>query len=181
MAFYRLSMRNSMERATFAGGCFWCLQYDLDSLPGVVSTDCGYAGGSSINPTYEEVCSGTTGHVEAVQIYFDPQKITFDALLTFFWEHIDPTKRDGQFSDNGSQYQPMIFYHNEEQRKAAEHSKQKLEKARKDLPIRVEIHPLSSFYKAEEYHQKFSEKNPLRYYSYHAACGRKERLKELWG
>jgi len=166
--------------ATFAAGCFWCIQNDLDKIEGVIKTTVGYTGGEAADPSYEDVCSGTTGHVEALQIEFDPEKISYGALLQHFWENVDPTRDDGQFCDQGTQYRPLIFYHEEEQRKIAEESKRSLIEKRPDLSIHVEILPIGIFYPAEEYHQKYYEKNPIRYKFYRFNCGRDKRLKEIW-
>lgn len=170
------------ERATFAGGCFWCMEAPFDRLVGVVSVTVGYTGGHTKNPTYEEVSAGGSGHVEAVQIIFDPAKISYEKLLQIFWHNIDPTTRNRQFCDVGSQYRSAIFYHGEVQRKAAEASKLALEKTNPlREPIVTEIVPASTFYPAEEYHQHFYKKNPIRYRFYRQGCGRDKRLKELWG
>ncbi len=172
----------SSELATFAGGCFWCMEHPYDELDGVVSTTSGYSGGSTQNPTYEEVSAGKTGHTEVVQIRYDPAKVSYDTLLEVFWRNIDPTTSDRQFCDKGSQYRPAIFYHNEEQRRLAEASKQKLAKEKSfSEPIVTEITSLAEFYPAEDYHQDYYRKNPLRYNFYRYSCGRDERLEELWG
>lgn len=173
---------SSTARATFAGGCFWCMEPPFDELKGVVSTTSGYTGGTVVDPTYEEVSSGTTGHAEAIQIEYDPAKISYSELLTVFWHNIDPTTADRQFCDKGTQYRPAIFYYNEEQRRLAEQSKRDLEASKPfDGPILTEISPAGEFYPAEEYHQDFYLKNPLRYQWYTYFCGRKDRLEELWG
>jgi peptide-methionine (S)-S-oxide reductase len=168
--------------ATFAGGCFWCMEPPYDKLPGVDATISGYTGGTKANPTYEEVSSGTTGHAEAVQVVYDPKKITYEKLLEVFWVNIDPTVRNRQFCDSGSQYRTAIFYHDAEQRKAAESSKAALEKSKPfKPPIVTEIVMAGPFYPAEDYHQDYYLKNPLRYQLYRSGCGRDARLKELWG
>jgi peptide-methionine (S)-S-oxide reductase len=170
------------EKAIFAGGCFWCMEPPFDKLEGVISVTSGYTGGHKENPTYEEVSAGTTGHAEAVQIVFDPAKITYARLLDVFWHNIDPTVQNQQFCDVGTQYRSAIFYLTEEQRRLAEESKRALEKSgRFKGPIYTEIVPVSRFYPAEEYHQKYYKKNPMRYHFYRYNCGRDERLKELWG
>ena len=170
------------EKAIFAGGCFWCMEPPFDKLEGVISVTSGYTGGHKENPTYEEVSAGTTGHAEAVQIVFDPAKITYARLLDVFWHNIDPTVQNQQFCDVGTQYRSAIFYLTEEQRRLAEESKRALEKSgRFKGPIYTEIVPASRFYPAEEYHQKYYKKNPIRYHFYRYNCGRDERLKELWG
>jgi peptide methionine sulfoxide reductase msrA/msrB len=168
--------------ATFAGGCFWCLQPPFEQLPGVITTTVGYTGGHTEHPTYEQVSAGDTGHAESVQIVYDPQKITYDQLLDVFWHNVDPLTADAQFCDHGSQYRSAIFVHDEAQRRAAEDSKKRLqESGRFDRPIVTQIVPASEFYPAEEYHQKYHEKNPVRYKYYRWNCGRDQRLQALWG
>jgi peptide methionine sulfoxide reductase msrA/msrB len=170
------------ETATFAGGCFWCTQADFEKVPGVVKVVAGYTGGHKENPTYEEASSGTTGHVEAVQVYYDPAKITYEELLNWFWRHIDPTDPSGQFVDRGSQYRSVIFYHNEEQKRLAERSRDALTKSGKfDKPIVTEIIKFTKFYEAEDYHQDYYKKNPLRYKYYRYASGRDQFLEKVWG
>jgi peptide methionine sulfoxide reductase msrA/msrB len=170
------------EIATFAGGCFWCTEADFEKLPGVVKVISGYTGGQKENPTYQEVSAGKTGHVEAVQVYYDPSKVTYANLLDFFWRHIDPTDPDGQFVDRGSQYRGVIFYHNEEQKSLAEKSKEELHKSGKfDKPIVTEIIRFTKFYEAEEYHQDYYKKNPLRYKYYRHGSGRDQFLDKVWG
>lgn len=177
-----LSASAATEKATFAGGCFWCMEPPFDKLSGVISVTSGYTGGQTVNPTYEQVSSGTTGHTEAVQIEFDPARISYARLLDIFWRNIDPTVRNRQFCDIGSQYRSGIFYHSDEQRKAALQSKATLDKNKPFRePIVTEITPAGAFYAAEEYHQKYYKKNPLRYKYYRNGCGRDRRLKELWG
>jgi len=173
----------ALETATFAGGCFWCMEPAFDSLEGVKSVTPGYTGGTKQNPTYEEVSSGTTGHAESVRIVYDPAKISYSRLLDVFWHNIDPLAKDRQFCDTGAQYRSAIFYHNEEQKKLALESKAALEKSErfKGKTIYTEIVPASTFYPAEEYHQKYYKKNPVRYNFYRFSCGRDERLKEVWG
>jgi peptide-methionine (S)-S-oxide reductase len=171
-----------LEEAIFAGGCFWCMEAPFDKLPGVVSVTPGYTGGNTRNPTYKEVSAGGTGHAEAVQIVFDPARITYASLLTVFWHNIDPTVTDRQFCDVGHQYRAVIFYRGEEQRKAALQSKAMLDKNRPFLePVVTEMAPAAEFYPAEEYHQHYYKKNPLWYGYYRSSCGREGRLKELWG
>jgi methionine-S-sulfoxide reductase len=170
------------ETATFAGGCFWCMQPPFDKLDGVISVTVGYTGGSEKNPTYEQVSAGKTGHVEAIEILFDPSNISYSALLDVFWRNIDPTQPDGQFVDRGRQYRSAIFYQNEEQRRLAEASKEVLEKT--DIfraNIVTEILPAGPFYPAEEYHQDYYEKNPLRYKYYRSGSGRDKYLEKQWG
>ncbi len=170
------------EKATFAGGCFWCMQPPFDKLPGVISTTVGYAGGKKNNPTYEEVCSGATGHTESIEVTFDPSQVSYNGILDVFWHNIDPTTLNKQFADTGTQYRTAIFYHNEEQKKLAEASKEKLDKSGVfGQPIVTEITPVSRFYPAEEYHQKYYEKNPVRYKFYRFGSGRDAYLKKVWG
>jgi methionine-S-sulfoxide reductase len=170
-----------LEKATFAGGCFWCMQAIFDKVKGVVSTNVGYTGGHKEHPTYEEVCSGKTGHTEAIEILYDPSQVTYEELLDIFWKNIEPTMLNRQFVDFGTQYRTAIFYHNEEQKRFAEASKEKLERSGKFYkPIVTEIKPASTFYKAEEYHQQYYKKNPIRYEFYEAHSGRNQHLKTIW-
>ncbi len=168
-------------KATFAGGCFWCLESDFEKVDGVLEVISGYTGGHKENPTYEEVSSGRTGHVEAVQVIYDPAKVTYEALLEIFWRHIDPTDPGGQFVDRGSQYRTAIFYENDDQKRLAEASRRKLqESGRFSKPIVTEILPLGKFYEAEDYHQDFYQKSPVRYHFYRASSGRDAFLKSVW-
>jgi len=168
--------------ATFAGGCFWCMEPPYDKLPGVTATISGYTGGRKVNPTYQEVSSGTTGHAEAVAVIYDPTKVTYEKLLEVFWVNIDPTVKDRQFCDGGNQYRTAIFYHDEAQRKAAEKSRAALEKSKPfKEPIVTPIEMAGTFYPAEDYHQDYYQKNPVRYQLYRSGCGRDARLKQLWG
>jgi len=172
------------ERATaiFAGGCFWCEEAAFEDVPGVISVTSGYTGGQKVNPTYEEVSEGGTGHAESVEVLYDPTKISYEKLLDIFWHNVDPFTKDAQFCDHGSQYRSAIFYKGEAQRKAAEDSKAKLEGDPKFKgKIVTEIVPASTFYRAEEYHQDYYKKNPVRYRYYRFGCGRDARLKEIWG
>ncbi|WP_017755192.1 peptide-methionine (R)-S-oxide reductase MsrB [Calidifontibacillus oryziterrae] len=170
------------ELATFAGGCFWCMVSPFDELPGIISVTSGYTGGYKENPTYEEVCSHTTGHYEAVQIIFDPQLFSYKKLLDIFWRQIDPTDEGGQFYDRGLSYQTAIFYHNETQKLIAEQSKKQLEESgRFSKPIVTEILPAKPFYPAEEYHQNYYKKNSFRYHLYKKGSGRENFLKKHWG
>ena len=175
------AMSEQTAIATFAGGCFWCLEPPYDKLDGVISTTSGYTGGHLENPTYEQVSSGATGHAEAIQIEYDPARISYAQLLEVFWRNIDPTVKDAQFCDHGSQYRSAIFYHDDEQRRLAEESKQALVDSKKFPAVYTEIEPLTTFYPAEDYHQDYYRKNPLRYKFYRYSCGRDQRLKELWG
>jgi peptide-methionine (S)-S-oxide reductase len=172
----------SLEKATFAGGCFWCMEPPYDVLPGVVSTISGYMGGSKVNPTYEEVSRGTTGHTEVVQVTYDPSKVTYEKLLEVFWVNIDPTVKDRQFCDAGSQYRTGIFFHSPAQRQAAEASKAALEKSKPfKAAIVTPVEMAGPFYPAEDYHQNYYVKQPVKYKFYRNGCGRDTRLKELWG
>jgi peptide-methionine (S)-S-oxide reductase len=168
--------------ATFAGGCFWCLEEALEPLPGVISVVSGYTDGRTKSPTYELVSSGMTGHTEAVEVKFDPSKITYEKLLDAFWLNHDPTTVDRQFCDGGTQYRPGIYWHNEEQKRLAEASKAKYEKLKTfKQPILTPIVKASQFWPAEDYHQDYYKKNPVRYKFYSNGCGRYSRLDELWG
>ena len=168
--------------ATFAGGCFWCMEPPYDKLPGVAATISGYMGGRTPNPTYQDVTSGTTGHAEVVQVVYDPKKVSYEKLLEVFWVNVDPTVKDRQFCDTGSQYRTAIFFHDEAQRKAAEASKAALEKSKpfKDALV-TPIVMASAFHPAEDYHQDYYVKNPVRYNLYRNGCGRDARLRQLWG
>ncbi len=171
-----------VEKATFAGGCFWCMEHPFDELPGVISVTSGYTGGRKKKPTYEEVSAGGTGHAESVQVVYDPSRIDYEKLLTVYWRNVDPTTKNRQFCDAGDQYRSAIFFHTEEQRRLAVQSKEALEKSKRFREHLVtEITPASEFYPAEEYHRQYYKKNPLRYSYYRASCGRDRRLKELWG
>jgi peptide-methionine (S)-S-oxide reductase len=173
---------DSPATATFAGGCFWCMEPPFEHLPGVLKTRVGYTGGQKRNPTYEEVSAGGTGHAEAVQLTYDPTKITYEQLLDVFWHNVDPVTRDAQFCDHGRQYRSAIFYADDTQRRLAEESKQKLQSSAKlPGPIVTEIVAASEFWPGEEYHQRYHEKNPIKYRYYRWGCGRDARLRELWG
>ena len=168
--------------AVFAGGCFWCTEADFDKLSGVLETTSGYIGGSIENPTYEEVSSGRSGHIEAVQVRFDPRQTSYAKLLEAFWPTIDPVNGNGQFCDNGPQYRSAIFYLDAEQQRLAEASKTALAASgRLQQPIATVIQAATTFYAAEDYHQDYHTKNPLRYRYYRHGCGRDQRLQELWG
>ena len=167
--------------ATFAGGCFWCVEADFDKVPGVLSTTSGYTGGKLDNPNYNQVSAGGTGHAEAVEIAFDPSKVSYQKLLEVFWRNHDPLAKDRQFCDRGDQYRPAIFYHDEEQRKLAEASKKSVQEKFAPRAVQTEIAKAGTFYKAEDYHQDYYEKNPVRYKFYRFNCGRDQRLEELWG
>lgn len=175
-------MAANYEKATFAGGCFWCMERPFDEIPGVISVTSGYTGGHKKNPTYEEVTAGRTGHAESVQVVYDPAKVAYDKLLNVFWHNIDPTTKDRQFCDYGNQYRSAIFYHSAEQQRLALQSKAQLEKIKTfKEPVVTELVQATEFYPAEEYHQKYYKKNPIRYKFYRTNCGRDRRLKELWG
>jgi peptide-methionine (S)-S-oxide reductase len=170
------------EAAIFAGGCFWCMEPPYDVLPGVFSTTSGYTAGRTKKPTYEEVSAGRTGHTEAVRVIYDPSKVSYAKLLEVFWRNIDPTVKDRQFCDHGSQYRSGIYYLTPEQKRLAEESKAKLDKSKPfKEPIVTEILAASEFWPAEEYHQDYYKKNPVRYKFYRTGCGRDARLEELWG
>lgn len=173
---------DNLEKATFAGGCFWCMQSPFEKLDGVISTSVGYTGGDKENPTYQDVSAGGTGHAEAIEILFDPARVTYSELLVLFWENIDPTTPNQQFADVGSQYRTAIFYHTDEQKELSDASKEMLEKSgRYEKPIVTEITAASVFYKAEEYHQMYYQKNPIRYQYYRSGSGRDPYLKKIWG
>lgn len=166
--------------ATFAAGCFWCVEEAFDKVDGVVSTTSGYTGGRTPNPTYEQVSAGDTGHTEAVQVTYDPSKVSYETLLRTFWQNVDAVDAGGQFCDRGSQYRSGIYVHSQEQRQQAEASKTQIA-ARLGKRIATEIVGAGPFYKAEEYHQDYYKKNPVRYKFYKWNCGRAQRLEELWG
>ena len=171
-----------LEKAAFAGGCFWCMQGPYDALPGVVSTAVGYTGGEKANPTYHEVGAGGTGHMESIEIVFDPKKVSYEKLLDVFWHNVDPTNPYGQFCDNGTSYRTAIFFENDAQRAAAEASKKAIAASGVlKKPIVTEIVKAGVFWRAEEYHQSYYKKNPIRYNFYRSGCGRDARLKEIWG
>jgi len=176
------ALPKNREKATFAGGCFWCMEPPFEKLAGVDAVVSGYTGGQTVNPTYEEVSSGRTGHAEAVEVLYDPAQITYTELLDVFWRNIDPTTRDRQFVDTGSQYRTAIFYHNDEQKRLAEDSKKKLDAlGRFGKPIVTEIVPAGKFYAAEEYHQDYYKKSSTRYKFYRFNSGRDQYLERIWG
>jgi peptide-methionine (S)-S-oxide reductase len=172
----------STAKAIFAGGCFWCVESDLDKVPGVLSTTSGYTGGKTVKPTYEQVSMHTTGHAEAVEVVYDPAKVSYARLVEYFWRTIDPTVKDQQFCDHGSPYRSAIFAQDAAQLKIAQDSRAALDKTKPfKEPIVTEIVLASTFYPAEEYHQNYYQKNPLRYKYYRTSCGRDARIKQLWG
>ena len=174
--------RSTSAKAIFAGGCFWCMEEAFEEVPGVLSVTSGYIGGRVPNPTYDQVSAGKTGHTEAIEVLYDPARVSYSTLLEVFWHNIDPLTPNAQFCDHGSQYRAGIFYHNAEQQKLADTSKQALiDSQRFKTPIVTEITMATMFYPAEEYHQDYYKKNPLRYKFYKYNCGRAQRLKELWG
>ena len=172
----------STGRAIFAGGCFWCMEAPFEKLDGVSEVISGYTGGTQLNPTYQEVSAGGTGHAEAVEVLYDPQLVSYEKLLEVFWRQIDTTDADGQFVDRGDQYRSGIFYLNEGQKQLAEKSKQQLAKTgRFNKPIVTEITAAGKFYPAEEYHQDYHSKNPIRYWYYRGGSGRDDYLDKVWG
>ena len=173
---------NQQAKATFAGGCFWCMEEAFEKVEGVVSVVSGYTGGQVENPTYEQVSAGSTGHTESIEVTYDPSQVTFPQLLEVFWRNVDPTTPNAQFCDHGNQYRSAVFYHDENQKQLVAASKKKIE-GTKSFPdsIVTEIAPASVFYPAEEYHQDFYTKNPIRYKYYKWSCGRAQRLEQLWG
>jgi peptide-methionine (S)-S-oxide reductase len=170
----------TVEKATFAGGCFWCMEPPFDKVEGVITTTSGYTGGKVSNPSYKQVSAGKTGHAESVEVKYDPKKVTYQQLLDIFWKNIDPTVKNRQFCDVGNQYRTAIFYHDDEQKQLAEASLQKIKQKLK-TNIFTEIVAAPQFYPAEDYHQDYYLKNPLRYKYYRFACGRDQRLSEIWG
>ncbi len=170
-----------MKTAIFAGGCFWCIEADFEKLPGVLGAESGYTAGQTVNPTYQQVSAGTTGHTEAVRVTYDGQKVSYQQLVDYFWRHIDPTVKNRQFCDVGSQYRSGIYWQNEAERKVAESSRDTLLATGKLPRIETEIAQASTFYPAEEYHQDYYKKNPLRYAYYRHGCGRDARVQQIWG
>jgi len=170
-----------VRTAIFAGGCFWCIEADFEKLPGVLAAESGYTGGRTANPSYEQVSAGNTGHTEAIRVSYDPQRVSYPQLLDYFWRHIDPTVRNRQFCDVGTQYRSGIYWQNEAERKAAESSRDALLASGKLPHIETEIVAAATFYPAEEYHQDYYKKNPIRYAYYRQGCGRDARVKQIWG
>ncbi|MFN7836217.1 MAG: peptide-methionine (S)-S-oxide reductase MsrA [Burkholderiaceae bacterium] len=167
--------------AVFAGGCFWSMEYDFEKLPGVLAAESGYAGGTVANPTYEQVSRGNTGHAEAVKVSYDTARLSYAQVLDYYWHHIDPTVKDQQFCDKGNEYRTVIFYGDDEQKKAAFASRDALLKTGKFKHIHTEIIPAAPFYKAEAYHQDYARKNPVHYHAYRTGCGRDRRIADVWG
>lgn len=170
-------------KATFAGGCFWCMEPPFERLDGVVKVTAGYTGGDLVNPTYEQVSAGGTGHAESVEVIYDSRKVSYDTLLNVFWHNVDPTQHDRQFCDVGDQYRTAIFYHSDQQKAEAEASRRKLEASPrfKGKTLYTQIVPAGPFYAAEDYHQDYARKNPIRYKFYRWNCGRDQRLEQVWG
>ncbi|HEY2336619.1 MAG TPA: peptide-methionine (S)-S-oxide reductase MsrA [Burkholderiales bacterium] len=182
LAFPGIVLSQNLEKAAFAAGCFWCTEEAFEKVPGVVSAVSGYTGGKMDHPTYEQVSRGTTGHAEAVEVTFDPAKVSYEKLLDVFWVNHDPTVRDRQFCDAGSQYRPEIFYYSDEQKRLAEASKAKWEKLKPfPQPLLTPITKATRFWPAEDYHQDYYKKNTLQYRFYVSGCGRYARLDSLWG
>ena len=176
------AQEGKLELATFAGGCFWCMEPPFEKLDGVKEVASGYMGGQKVNPTYEQVSAGTTGHTEIVQVTYDPKKVTYEKLLEVFWMNIDPTTRNSQFVDIGTQYRTAVFFHNDEQKKQAIESREKMDKSKKfSSKIVTEITAAATFYRAEDYHQDYYKKNPIRYKYYRHNSGRDQYLEKIWG
>lgn len=173
---------SGVAKAYFAGGCFWCMEEVFEKVPGVTSVASGYMGGRVENPSYEQVSAGGTGHAESVEVVYDPDKVNYTTLLNAFWHNVDPVTPNAQFCDHGSQYRAVIFYQGEEQKRLAEESKRAIEQSQRlTQPIVTELTKASQFYPAEEYHQDFYKKNPIRYKFYKFNCGRAQRLEQVWG
>jgi len=176
------TVSSQSAKATFAGGCFWCMEEAYEKVDGVVTVISGYIGGQVDHPNYEQVSAGGTGHAEAVEVAYDPSKVTYQQLLEVFWRNVDPTTLNAQFCDHGNQYRTAIFYHDEMQKQLINESQKTVEGSKTfPEPIVTEISPASMFYPAEEYHQDFYTKNPIRYKFYKWNCGRAQRLEQLWG
>ena len=172
----------TLGKAYFAGGCFWCMEEAFEKIEGVLSATSGYMGGTAANPSYEDVSSGRTGHAESVEVIYDPAKVSYQKLLDAFWRNVDPITPNAQFCDHGSQYRSAIFFQTDEEKRASDTSKQAIEQSKRFTePIVTQIVMASRFYSAEEYHQDFYKKNPVRYKFYKYSCGRAQRLEELWG
>ena len=175
------SAQDKTAKAIFAGGCFWCVEADFDKVPGVISTISGYLNGKTKNPTYKEVSAGGSGHVEAVEIVYDPAKVTYAKLLDVFWRNIDPLVKDKQFCDSGDMYRTGIYFLDDEQKKLAEETKKAVQAKFAPRTVYTEIVKADTFYRAEEYHQDYYKKNEARYNFYRWNCGRDQRLEQLWG
>lgn len=175
------STASNKASAIFAGGCFWCIEKDFEKLQGVIEVESGYTAGKTAKPTYEQVSAGRTGHTEAVRVHYDPSKVSYAQLVEYFWRHIDPTVKDQQFCDHGTQYRSGIYWQNPEERKAVETSLEQLKKSGRFQQIHTEIAPASTFWLAEDYHQDYYKKNPVRYNYYRNSCGRDARVEQLWG
>ncbi|MFZ9001390.1 MAG: peptide-methionine (S)-S-oxide reductase MsrA [Bacteriovoracaceae bacterium] len=176
-----MTKSEGLEKATFAGGCFWCMEPPFDQKKGVLKTISGYAGGSELNPNYEQVSSGSTGHLEVIRVEYDPNQVSYEELLDIYWKNVDPTDDGGQFVDRGPQYATAIFYHDDNQKSLAEKSKKALsESGRFQKPIITPIRKLESFYPAEDYHQDYYQKNPIRYKFYRYNSGRDNFLDKKW-
>lgn len=171
---------SNIQVAIFAGGCFWCMEPPFDKMDGVLSTISGYTGGRTSNPTYEQVKTGRTGHIESLQVTFDSQVVTYEQLLWVFWHNVDPVRADGQFCDKGNQYRPMIFYQDAEQKRLAEKTRAEASE-QLGMRLKTSLVKATTFYEAEEYHQDYYQKNPTKYKFYRWNCGRDKRLTELWG
>lgn len=172
----------TLGKAYFAGGCFWCMEEAFEKVEGVLSATSGYMGGTVVNPSYEEVSAGRTGHAESVEVVYDPAKVSYQKLLDAFWRNVDPVTPNAQFCDHGSQYRSAIFFQSDEEKRASDTSKQAIEQSKRFTePIVTQIVPASRFFLAEEYHQDFYKKNPIRYKFYKYNCGRAQRLEALWG
>ena len=180
LLFAHAASAQNLEKAIFAGGCFWCVESDFDKVPGVVSTTSGYTGGRTKNPTYKQVTYGDTGHYEAVEITYDPAKVSYEALLNVFWHSVDPTDDGGQFCDRGDSYKTAVFALNEKQRAAAEASKKAAQKTL-GKTIVTPILDAATFYPAEYYHQNYYQNNSIRYRYYRFSCGRDRKIKNIWG
>ncbi len=182
LGFESACLAQATQKATFAGGCFWCMEPPFEKLSGVIAVVSGYTGGSQENPTYEQVSAGETGHAEAIQIEFNPEKISYAQLLEVFWRNIDPTTANRQFCDSGSQYRSGVFFHDKDQEQLARESLRKISESQQlKSPVVTEVQEFKKFYPAEEYHQDFYKKQPDHYYRYRAGCGRDRRLNEIWG
>lgn len=180
LAVSTLACADPQDTAVFAGGCFWTMQYDFDKVPGVIKTTAGYTGGHVANPGYEQVENGDTGHYEAVQVVYNPEKVSYQELLDYYWHNIDPQNASGQFCDTGPQYRPVIFYENNMQKSLAEKSRADLINSKRFATVATQILPASTFYPAESYHQEFYRTHATQYDLYKYGCGRAAALREIW-